>query len=109
MAIYTDAIGRKYAIGFRYDNAEDYITQAKNYGRDKYRVVARRISQGALYCFNSTTPVRCGKENLIRFIFDLALYDTVFAKFDIVDEVVYLTIVPEIEFENIKPALDELL
>lgn len=102
MATYTDAIGRNYDIGCRYDNAIDYSEDANKYGWIKYRIVARRISQGSLYCFKSTTPVRCGKENLIRFIFDLALYDTVFAKVDNVDEVVYLTIVPEIEFENIK-------
>ena len=102
MATYTDAIGRNYTIGFRYDNAIDFIDDADKYGWLKYRIVARRISQGSLYCFNSTTPAICGKENLIRFIFDLALYDTVFANVDNVDEKVYLTIVPEIEFENIK-------
>lgn len=102
MATYTDANGRDYFIGSRYDNAIDCIHDAKKSGRLKYRIVARRISQGSLYCFKSTTPVRCGKENLIRFIFDLALYDTVFAMADNVDEVIYLTIVPEIEFENIR-------
>lgn len=106
MATYTDAIGQKYTIGFRYDNAEDYIADAKKYGREKYRIVARRISHGSLYCFNSTTPVRCGKENLIRFIFDLALYDEVFAKVDNTDEIVYLTIVPQIEYDNISGHLN---
>ena len=105
MATYTDAIGRNYDIGGRYDNAIDYIADANKYNWLKYRIVACRISQGALYSFRSTTPVRCGKENLIRFIFDLALYDTVFAKIDNKNEVVCLTIVPEIEFENIKMSI----
>lgn len=102
MATYIDAIGRGYSIGSRYDNAEDYIEVAKRYRYEKYRIVVRRISHGSIYRFNSTTPVRCGKENLIRFIFDLALFDIVFARVDNVGEVVYLTIVPEFELQNIK-------
>lgn len=101
MATYTDAICRKYTIGFRYDNAEDYIADAKRYGHEKYRIVARRVSHRSLYCFNTTTPVRCGKDELIRFIFALALYDDVFAKVDDKNGIVYLTIIPQTECDNI--------
>lgn len=101
MAMFKDTNDNHYNIGFRYYDAQDYIDRATTCNFTNYKVVARRASNNRLYQFRQTASMRCGKEKMIRFIFDFALDDMVYALVDHYNEVVYITLVPRSEKNNL--------
>lgn len=109
MAIFKDTNDNCYSIGFRYNDAQQYIDRAITFNLINYKVVARKASNNRLYQFRQTASMRCGKEKMIRFLFDFALDDMVFVKVDHIDEVVYITLIPKSEEDNLIANPCELL
>ena len=109
MALFKDTNNNHYSIGFRYNDAQQYIDRAITYSFINYKVVARKASNNRLYQFRQTASMRCGKEKMIRFLFDFALDDMVYVKVDHIDEVVYITLIPKSEKNNLIANPFELL